>query len=170
MIVDYDGSLQISSQIENTVQPSWSDHCSEEREKILYLILIKDRGKAGERRRRGIRELWAGSLPPSQRHVFVILAGDSEADIERESDLHDDILQLDLLPTDLYSEHKSLLLSLHFSFSLCRGPHHTLLLDQTVTLNPTVVERLSDREISSANRLYGLMYRNFSPSRDRYGD
>ena len=97
----------------------------------------------------------------------MVSAGDSEADIEGESDLHDDILQLDLLPTDLYSEHKSLLLSFHFSLSSCASTHHTLLLHQSVMVNPTVMERLSDKEISSANRVYGVMYRDFSPARDR---
>ena len=31
------------------------------------------------------------------------------------------------------------------------------------------MERLSDREATAANRVYGLMYRNFSPARHRYG-
>jgi len=170
-----DGSLHISSQVQ-TVKPSWSDDCSLDSlqgtggEKLLYMILIKDRGKAGVERRSTIRRLWAAALPSGQRYVFVTSAGDAGADLEAERLLYDDVLQLDLLPSDLYSEHKALLLSLYFSLSRCRSVQHTVLLDQNVLVNPTAMERLSDREATAANRVYGLMYRNFSPARHRKAD
>ena len=84
---------------------------------------------------RTIRRLWAAALPSGQRYVFVTSAGDRGADLEAERLLHDDLLQLDLLPSDLYSEHKALLLSLYFSLSRCRSVQHTVLLDQNVLGN-----------------------------------
>ena len=137
-----------------TVKPSWSDDCSLDSlqgtggEKLLYMILIKDRGKAGVERRSTIRRLWAAALPSGQRYVFVTSAGDAGADLEAERLLYDDVLQLDLLPSDLYSEHKALLLSLYFSLSRCRSVQHTVLLDQNVLGNisdlvPTVTEMIS---------------------------
>lgn len=163
-INDDDGSLQISSPVDNIVQPSWSNNCSNDRLQILYLIVIKDRGPGGVQRRNLIREIWAGSLPADQRHVFVISGDD---DVERESQNHDDILQLDLPGSGLHTEHKSLILALHFSHCWCWAGQHTILLDQTVVVSPSAMARLVHREKSAGNRVYGRMYRDFSPARHR---
>ena len=93
-----DGSLEISLLVDQLTAPSWSLDCREEggrRERILYLILIKDRGKEGRQRRRRIRETWTASLPPGHRYVFL-LAGEALEDVEAESEQHDDLVLVDI--------------------------------------------------------------------------
>ena len=123
MISDDDGSLQISLLVDQLTVPSWSRDCSEEggeegrRGGILYLILIKDRGKEGRERRRRIRETWAASLPPGHRYVFIVVAQTGE-DVWVE--LSDDLVVVDLPGSDRYTEHRQRVAALYFSFSLCR--------------------------------------------------
>ena len=156
MISDNDGSLQISLLVHQLAAPSWSWDCTEEGDKggrgrILYLILIKDRGKEGRRRRRWIRETWAASLPPGHRYVFVIV-GEALEDVEDESDQYDDLVVVDISGSDLYTEHRQRVVGLYFSFSLCQQPALTLMLDQTVLVNPAAMQGLADREETGANR------------------
>ena len=135
--------------------PSWSRGCTEKggeggrRGGILYLILIKDRGKEGRERRRRIRETWAASLPPGHRYVFIVVAQAGE-DVWVE--LSDDLVVLDLPGSDLYTEHRQRVVGLYFSFSLCQPPTLTLMLDQTVLVNPVAMQGLADREDTAANR------------------
>ena len=158
MISDNDGSLQISLLVDQLAAPSWSWSCTEEggeggrgRGRILYLVLIKDRGKEGRRRRQWIRETWAASLPTGQRYVFVIVGEAVEA-VEDERDLYDDLVVVDISGSDLYTEHRQRVVGLYFSFSLCQPPALTLLLDQTVLVNPVAMQGLADREDTAANR------------------
>ena len=149
MISDDDGSLQISLLVDQLAVPSWSRDCTEEggrRGGILYLILIKDRGKEGRERRQRIRETWAAFLPPGHRYVFVLVAEALEAGEE------EDLVVVDIPGSDLYTEHRQRVAALYFSFSLCLPPTLTVLLDQTVLVNPPAMQGLADREDTAANR------------------
>ena len=153
MISDDDGSLQISLLVDQLAVPSWSRDCTEEggeggrRRGILYLILIKDRGKEGRERRQRIRETWAAFLPPGHRYVFVLVAQALEAGEEEE-----DLVVVDIPGSDLYTGHRQRVAALYFSFSLCLPPSLTVLLDQTVLVNPPAMQGLADREDTAANR------------------
>ena len=157
------------------IVPSWSSDCTEggeggeggRRGRLLYLILIKDRGKEGRERRRWLRASWTSSLPPGHRHVFVTVAqaGQTEEALEAESELYDDLLVVDIPgsdQSDLYTEHRQRVVALHFSSSVCRAPSLSVLLDQTVLVNPAAMQALAEREDTAANRQNIFSFSNIS--------
>ena len=123
--------------------------------------MIKDRGKEGRERRRWIRDTWAASLPPPHRYVFVLVGeeeeDEEEEEEEEESEMNDDLLVLNISGTEMFTEHRQRVASLYFSFSLCQAPALTVLLDQTVLVNPRAMQGLAEREDTAANRQVAIL-------------
>ena len=74
------------------------------------------------------------------------------ADVEDESELYEDLVVVDISESDLYTEHRQRVVGLYFSYSLCRPPGLTVMLEQSVLVNPAAMQSLAEREDTAANR------------------
>jgi len=165
-----EGSFHISNQSPYHLSPPWTSDCGKESSKgmLLYLVLSIKRGIEGSERRMRARRLWAGELGGAGKYLFVVPryeTGEENGDILEESEEYQDILQTDLRLEDTHFHSKQVISSLYFSYLHCSSIRYSVLLLDDVFINPAVMSKFAAKETYSSNRIYGTLYRGYTPAR-----
>lgn len=156
-------NVQLSRGYEFLTEPSWGQTISSNSSiDIVYMILSHDR-----RARDKMRELWTSHIAePSHRCLFLVPDDGSEA-LRAETGDHDDIVSVNVHSADIYSDHKMSVLALLWSHQHCPLCEATALLRDNVYINTRAMGRLLERHKYESNRVYGLMYKYYTPARDK---
>jgi len=144
--------------------PEWSKKRAEDG--ILYLILSNTSSREG---RMWARRMWIKDITEVDRYAFVIPNFGTDEEnrmILEESKEFGDILQTDTRNTTSHVRSKQQIAGLVFSHMHCNRMRYTALLPEEVFINTKIMKKFTKRENYSANRIYGNLFKGFSPSRD----
>lgn len=147
------------------VKPPSSLVCEGEGEDLLLLYMVPSSSRV-ERDR--VRRLWAGQLGRESRCVFLLphLEEVEQEEVRDEVEKQQDIVFTGVERSGDNFLSEQAVAGLYLAHTHCPLARYIVLVQPDVFINQKIMNKFARRERFSANRIYGDLYKTYSPNHD----